>query len=105
MASRAFLVLPIAFVLAAPAVLSQSPPPEKTFEERLVEILKERGLIDEAAQRQLLDLAARMKAEDAARKSQLSAEVRSLEASFSKSGEQEGGAPVKLGYDRGFKLA
>ena len=103
MTLRPRLLLPLLFVALATSTPSQAPPPEKTFEERLVEILKERGIVDEATRRELLELAARMKAEEAAKREGLDREIRALEAVAGRA--VQGETPeVKASYRKGFIL-
>src|SRR5262245_32048584 len=97
-----YLLLPGLLVATA---FSQNAEPTKSFEERLVEILRERGLLDAATEKELLDLAAQMRAQDKESSAALDREVRALAAAFEKGGAQDQAKPpVQVAYDHGFKL-
>ncbi|MGH7149877.1 MAG: porin [Planctomycetota bacterium] len=103
MTPRPLLLLPVLVGVLATWTPSQSPAPAKTFEERLVEILEERGLVDEATRKELLDLATRMKAEEAAAREGLDREIRALEAVAGR-GSQGEAPEVRATYRKGFIL-
>ncbi|HET6204224.1 MAG TPA: porin [Planctomycetota bacterium] len=103
MKPRVLLPVSLVFGLVVPAAFSQEPVPATTFEERLVQILKERGLVDEAAKKELLDLALRMRAAEATKKGDLDKEIRTLAAAFETTGQDQTPS-LKISYKKGFLL-